>query len=214
MSNPKEHKFYQSNLALAGVCQAAAIVKQIARQTEFDQPALACCIRSITITEPDNTEQVFGELTDLRLGFETLLSQLGDSSKKDVEVTRYVANLLSIERKLSGNKQAMAELGNRINNIQRQQAHFALLDTQMLRNLDSVYSDVVSPLGRKIQVGGDPALLKQEGNQFRVRAALLGGVRAAVLWRQLGGRRRHILLNRNQILESAKITFNQINTPN
>lgn len=214
MNNPSEHKFYQSNLALAGVCQAAAIVKQIARQPEFDQQALACCLQSITITEPKNTEQVFGELTNLKLGFKTMLSQLGNEPNKDVEITRYIANLLSIERKLCGNSKAMAELGKRINNVQRQQLHLELLDMQMLRNLDSIYTDVVSPISRKIQVGGDPTLLKQEGNQYRVRAALLGGVRAAVLWRQLGGRRRHILLNRNQILTSAKSTFNQINTPN
>ncbi|MGJ8680710.1 high frequency lysogenization protein HflD [Paraglaciecola sp.] len=207
-------KFYESNLALAGICQAAAIVKQIARSTDYDHAALESSIRSITITQPDNTEQVFGDVSQLTLGFKTLLSQLGNQSNKDVEVTRYIANLLSIERKLSPNNKAMAALGDRITNIQRQQQHLDLLDTQMLRNLDSVYSDVVSPLGRKIQVGGDPALLKREDNQYRVRAALLAGVRAAVLWRQLGGRRRHILLNRQQILKSAQQTFNHISTPN
>ncbi|MCF2950247.1 high frequency lysogenization protein HflD [Paraglaciecola aquimarina] len=210
----KEDRFYQSNLALAGVCQAAAVVKQIARSTDYDHGALETSIRSITITQPENTEQVFGDVSQLYLGFKTILSQLGNQSNKDVEITRYIANLLSIERKLSPNKKAMAALGERISNIQRQQQHLELLDTQMLRNLDSVYADVISPLGRKIQVGGDPALLKREDNQYRVRAALLAGVRAAVLWRQLGGRRRHILLNRQQILNSAQQTFNLISTPN
>lgn len=213
-SSLQSDRFYESNLALAGVCQAAAIVKQIARSPEYDSAALNTCIRSITITQPDNTEQVFGDVAQLSLGFKTILSQLGNQSNKDVEITRYIANLLSIERKLTPNKKAMATLGERITNIQRQEQHLDLLDTQMLRNLDSIYTDVVSPLGRKIQVGGDPALLKREDNQYRVRSALLAGVRAAVLWRQLGGRRRHILLNRQQILKSAQQTFNQLNTPN
>lgn len=207
-------RFYESNLALAGICQAAAIVKQIARSTEYDQAALTTSISSITITQPDNTEQVFGDASQLSLGFKTLLNQLGNQSNKDVEITRYIANLLSIERKLTPNNKAMATLGERITNLQRQQQHLDLLDTQMLHNLDSVYTDVVSPLGRKIQVGGDPVLLKREDNQYRVRAALLAGVRAAVLWRQLGGRRRHILLNRQQILKSAQQTFNHITSPN
>lgn len=214
MSDFKNSPHYLTNLALAGICQSAAIVKQVARQVEFDSQALYTVINSLTITEPDTPEQVYGDVNQLALGFETLLSQLGNDSKKDVEITRYIANLLSIERKLTGNQKAMAELGQRIGNIQRQRAHLELLETQMLRNLDSIYSDIISPLGRRIQVGGDPALLKREDNQYRVRAALLGGVRSAVLWRQLGGRRRQILFNRKPILKSAQHTFNHIIKPN
>ncbi|WP_158969782.1 high frequency lysogenization protein HflD [Paraglaciecola sp. L3A3] len=212
MSEYQNNRFYQSNIALAGVCQAAVLVKQIARQNEFDQAALATCISSITVTEPKNTEEVYGDISKLALGYQTILSQLGNQTNKDVEITRYIANLLSIERKLTGNKKALNTLGERISNVQRQALHLDLLDTQMLRNLDSIYTDVISPLGRKIQVGGDPALLKREDNQYRVRAALLAGVRATVLWRQLGGKRRHILLNRQQIVKSAEQTLNHINT--
>lgn len=214
MSELNNDRFYESNIALAGVCQAAAIVKQVARKTEFDQQALAACINSITETDPDNTEQVFGGIANLSLGYQTLLAQLGNQSNKDVEITRYVANILSIERKLSSNKKVMATLGERIADIKRQQVHLALLDTQMLRNLDSIYTEVVSPLGRKIQVGGEPSLLKRPDIQYKVRAALLGGIRAAVLWRQLGGKRRHILFNRQQIVNSAQHTLKNTNTPN
>ncbi|MDU0354718.1 high frequency lysogenization protein HflD [Paraglaciecola aquimarina] len=214
MSEYKNNRFYQSNIALAGLCQAVAMVKQVARKSEFDQAALATCIRSITVTDPSNTEEVFGDIGQLSLGYKTILEQLGNQSNKDVEITRYIANLLSIERKLSGNKKAMATLGERISNVQRQAVHLELLDTQMLRNLDSIYTDVISPLGRKIQVGGEPELLKREDNQYRVRAALLAGVRATVLWRQLGGKRRQILLNRQQIVKSAEQTLNHINTAN
>ena len=83
----------------------------------------------------------------------------------------------------------------------------------MLSNLASVYADVISPIARKIQVAGDPTILKRPDNQHRVRALLLAGVRAAVLWRQLGGKRRHILFSRPQILASAEQTLNNISTP-
>jgi high frequency lysogenization protein len=73
---------------------------------------------------------------------------------------------------------------------------------------------VVSQVARKIQVAGDPDILKRPDNQHRVRAILLAGVRAAVLWRQLGGKRRHILFSRQQILDSAQQTLNNISTPN
>lgn len=208
-------RFYESNIALAGVCQAAALVKQIARGADYNEQALNTSLNSISVTESESTEQVFGDISQLKLGYETILKQLGNQAKaKDVEVTRYIANLLSIERKLSSNKKTMAALGERISNIQRQKSHLELSDGQMLSNLDSIYSDVISPVSRKIQVAGDPKVLQRPECQHRVRATLLAGVRAAVLWRQVGGKRRQILLNRQQILNSAKHTLNQISTLN
>jgi high frequency lysogenization protein len=208
MSTNNNHRFYESNIALAALCQAAALVKQIARSNEFDSQALMTSLNSISITNPDNTEQVFGDVNQLALGYTTLLEQLSNqSSNKDVEVTRYIANLLSIERRLSSSTKTMAALGERISNIQRQQLHLDITDAQMLSNLASIYTDVVSPVARKIQVAGDPEILKRPDNQHRVRATLLAGLRAAVLWRQLGGKRRHIL-------DSAQQTLNNISTPN
>ncbi|MGS2721309.1 high frequency lysogenization protein HflD [Paraglaciecola aestuariivivens] len=213
MSNT--HKFYQSNIALAGICQAAALVKRIARTNDFDAQALQASVNSIAITDPEHTEQVFGSLANLKLGYQTILAQLDNQiPDKDVEITRYVANLMAIERKISANKKIMAALGQRIGNIQRQQAQLNLSESQMLANLASIYSDIVSPIGRKIQVAGNPSVLKQADNQNRVRAVLLAGIRAAVLWRQLGGKRRHILFSRQQIIDCAQQTLGQINTSN
>jgi high frequency lysogenization protein len=215
MSPNNQHRFHESNIALAGLCQAAALVKQIARNKEFDNQALVTSLNSISITNSDNTDQVFGDTNQLALGYQTLLAQLSNqSTNKDVEITRYIANLLSIERKLSTNKKTMAALGERISNIQRQQLHLDITDSQMVSNLASIYTDVVSPVTRKIQVAGDPEILKRTDTQHRVRAILLAGVRAAVLWRQLGGKRRHILFNRQQILDSAEHTLHNISTPN
>jgi high frequency lysogenization protein len=215
MTTNNHNRFYESNIALAGLCQAAALVKKIARNNEFDSHTLTTSLNSISMTAPENTEQVFGDTSQLVLGYKTLINQLGNQSNdKDLEVTRYIANLLSIERKLSSSNKTMSALGERISNIQRQQLHLDLTDSQVLSNLASIYTDVVSPIARKIQVAGDPALLKRPDNQHRVRAILLAGVRAAVLWRQLGGKRRHLLFNRQQILDSAEHTLKNISTPN
>jgi high frequency lysogenization protein len=215
MTTNNHNRFYESNIALAGLCQAAALVKKIARNNELDSHTLTTSLNSISMTAPENTEQVFGDTSQLVLGYKTLLKQLGNQSNdKDLEVTRYIANLLSIERKLSSSNKTMSALGERISNIQRQQLHLDLTDSQILSNLASIYTDVVSPIARKIQVAGDPALLKRPDNQHRVRAILLAGVRAAVLWRQLGGKRRHLLFSRQQILDSAAHTLKTISTPN
>ena len=75
MSTNNYHRFDESNIALAGLCQAAALVKQIARSNEFDSQALAASLNSIAITDSENTEQVFGDTNQLALGYQTLIAQ-------------------------------------------------------------------------------------------------------------------------------------------
>jgi high frequency lysogenization protein len=99
----------------------------------------------------------------------------------------------------------MSQLGDRIQMLERQLEHFELLDEQMLSNLASVYLDVISPVGPRIQVTGTPAVLQQTSNQHKVRALLLSGIRSAVLWRQVGGKRRHLIFGRKKMVEQAQI---------
>lgn len=206
------NKQIEQQLALAGVCQSAALVQSIARKGNCDDSAFEASISSILVTEPENPQQVYGSINNLALGFATLANQLDSNvKKKDAELTRYIASILSIERKLSRKKDAMSMLGNRISNVQRQVAHLEFENNQNIASLASIYTDIVSPLAAKIQVAGNPTHLSQEPNQKRVRALLLAGVRSAVLWRQMGGKRRHILFNRKAVLDAAKRALRVIN---
>ncbi|AXR06849.1 high frequency lysogenization protein HflD [Salinimonas sediminis] len=194
----------EQHLALAGVCQAAALVKQVARKGNVDHDAFEASLSSILVTEPDSPQHVFGSLSNLKIGYQTLLAQLADKSgNKDTELTRYIASILGLERKLSRKPAALNELSERISHVQRQLAHVSFDNAQIVGSLASIYSDIVSPLAPRIQVAGNPDHLRQPVNQHRVRALLLAGVRAAVMWRQMGGQRRQILLNRKRIVDSA-----------
>jgi high frequency lysogenization protein len=63
-----------------------------------------------------------------------------------------------------------------------------------------VYQETISHLGKRIQVTGDPGLLRQDSVANGIRAQLLAGVRFAWLWQQLGGRRWHLILRRRSLL--------------
>lgn len=203
----------QQTLALAGVCQAASLVQDTARKGQQEQQAFQASIHSLVITEPKDTIEVFGSIQALQIGLDKLVSQLGNQpAAKDAELTRYIAAILGLERKLAGKAGQMQALATRISNIQRQQQHYDLLDAQMLTNLASIYTDLISPLGPKVQIAGNQQQLKQTHNQHKVRALLLCGVRAAVLWRQLGGKRRTILWRRRQQLACAKQLLSSLTT--
>ncbi|WP_421131604.1 high frequency lysogenization protein HflD [Alteromonas sp. A079] len=202
----------ENNLALAGVAQAAALVQQIARKGVANDEYVEASLSSILVTEPETPQQVFGKLSNLSLGYTTLVAQLSDKqATKDTEITRYIASILGLERKLSRKSKAMNELGDRISHVQRQLAHVDFENPQVVSSLASIYSDIVSPLAPRIQVAGNPDYLSQPATQRKVRALLLAGVRSAVMWRQMGGKRRNILFRRKQILNSAVKALRLIN---
>ncbi|WP_100657067.1 high frequency lysogenization protein HflD [Alteromonas flava] len=202
----------EQQLALAGVCQAAALVQRIARQGEFDSKATEASLSSILVTNPESPQQVFGALDNLKLGFQTIVAQLHNQpGNKDAELTRYIASILGLERKLAKNSRAMAQLGERISHVQRQLNHVEFDNHQIIASLASIYTDIVSPLAPRIQIAGQQQHLSQPLNQQRVRALLLAGVRAAVMWRQMGGKRRNILFKRKSIIAAAQQALRIIN---
>ncbi|OEF25350.1 high frequency lysogenization protein HflD [Vibrio rumoiensis] len=195
---------YDRTIAFAGICQAVALVQQVARNGQCDSAAFETALKTITNMNPRNTLDVFGDESNLKLGLETLIKGI-DSTPSGSETTRYIISIMALERKLNSRPDSMAQLGDRLSTVERQTEHYDLFDDQMISNLASVYLDVISPVGPRIQVSGTPEILQQTINQHKVRALLLAGVRCAVLWRQVGGKRRHLILNRKKMVEQAKI---------
>ena len=66
------------------------------------------------------------------------------------------------------------------------------------------YADCISPLGARVLVQGNPVYLSQATVVGEVRAALLAALRAAVLWRQVGGSYWDFLWSRRAMAETAR----------
>ena len=96
--------YYDSTLALAGVCQAAKLVQQLALNGEADAAALETSLNSLLKTAPNTTLDVFGgELNNLKLGLTTLCEQLNGS---EPELGRYWLSLLALAAKLNKTPEA------------------------------------------------------------------------------------------------------------
>ncbi len=196
----------EQTITFAALFQVAKLVQNIARNGQANQDDLTILLNSTLILSPDDTLDVYGGNTrNLTTGLNTLVDQLGGKgTTKDPEITRYIISLLALEKKLSKNPKLLATLGDRLSQAQRQTDHYAIDSDTLLASLASIYSDLISPIGNKIQIAGEPEKLKQVQNQHKIRALLLAGIRSAVLWRQLGGKKRNLIFARAKIVNSAQ----------
>ena len=202
----------EQTLTFAVVCQVAHLVQTLSRSGQIDEHDLTILLRSITITSPKNSLEVYGgQLTNIKMGLELLITHLGGKSQqKDPEFTRYIVSLLNLERQLNKKPKLLNALGERIEQTNRQLEHYDITSDTLLASFASIYSDIVSPIGARIQVAGEPSILKQTINQHKIRSLLLAGVRASVLWRQVGGQRRKILFGRAKIVACAQQMLKEI----
>lgn len=206
--------YHDITLAYAGVCQAATLVQQFAHKGTADREAFKCALESLLITQPESTLSVFGDdLSHLKVGLETALAQTGGGNGKlDTEVGRYWISLLALSQKLNKNPEAKQQLAHRLQQVERQLALYEddVMADQIVANLAAIYSDIISPLGTKIHVMGMQDYLVRPDIQNKIRASLLAGIRAGILWQQVGGSRWQFLFSRKKIFNQAQKFYRQI----
>lgn len=204
-------------LALAGIFQAAHLVQQIARTGMVDQATFASSIQSIFRIDVDSSEDVYAGAENLTYGAKILQIQLGNSEnnatavkqKRDIEVTKYVINVMVLEKKLAKHPELLNKVSLGVEKATAQAEHFSQTHENVIANLADIYSQTISTLKPKIIVNGEQNHLSNPDNTNKIRALLLAAVRSAVLWRQCGGKRWQILLKRSVFLDEAKKLLQQ-----
>jgi high frequency lysogenization protein len=161
------------------------------------------CIYSLFQTNAESTEAVFGPAGSLTPGARELIGQLTGKQGRDLELTRYVVTLLKLERVLAERKVMVDKIAGGMEQAAAKLEHLPLLHPSLLADLAEIYSASVSNLHPRVLVRGEPVYLENPDNQNRIRALLLAGIRAAWLWRQVGGSRWRILFGRKRLLEAA-----------
>ena len=197
-------------IALAGVFQAARLARDVARDGSCDAQAFAASRESLFDFEPASVESVFGGRQGAACGLRALLGQLERPNQRDLEVSRYVVSMLHLADRLTGSGHSMQRLHEELSALARRRGHFELGDGVLHEQLSQIYQDQISILGPRIMVRGEPLHLQNPGNAARIRVALLAGIRAAVLWRQAGGRKWQLLLRRRGTAATARALIDSL----
>lgn len=197
--------FTNQTIALAGISQATTLVHQLATTGKTDQIALEASIGSLLKLDSDNVVDIFGGLNGLQLGLERFQQQITGHKIKNIEQARYAASLVYLERKLNERPEMMQQIHAGIVKAQNQAELFELLNTNVLANLGDLYHETISSLQPRIMVNGEEQYLSRLDVINKIRALLLAGIRAAMLWRQCGGARWKFLFYRGKLQEEVEL---------
>ena len=215
----------EQTIALAGLFQAASLVDQIARRGMVPQNNLETSIASLFVSDPNLTEDVFGGVAEIPYSLNLGLRHLQDmvekkESAQNKQIVQYVLGMIMLERQLEKNPQILQQVFDGIDEIALKAQYFSEQDkktpllpsaythSNVIAALDGLYQSTISTFSFRIKVGGDPRHLQNSENAARIRALLLAGIRAAMLWRQVGGKRWHMLFFRSRLKPSLKRILN------
>ena len=201
------HPHRERVLALAAMLQCAHLVQGIARKGNADAGEIRHGLRAI-LNEKD--EHLLLAPEKLRNGLILVQDILhGNAMRTDArearELMAYCAGMMLLEKKLSRNRPMLQQLAEGIERIRRQCDYFGdIMHENVIAAIASLYGESVSTLKPRIIVHGKPHHLGQPRNTETVRALLLGGIRAAHLWRRRGGGKLQLLMHRRALAREAE----------
>lgn len=188
-------------IGFAGTLQAVRLAAAVAREGNCDARAMHASLLSVLCLEADTPAQVYGGLSGLSLGLRTL-RDVFERRYHDDSLTRMTVTLLHLERKLHRRPAMQRTIRESI--LEHVAALQAAPDSQSLIALFApLYSRTLSTLRPRVMVQGNGLYLSQPERVAQIRALLLAAIRAAVLWRQMGGGYLSLLLQRKHYAHVA-----------
>jgi high frequency lysogenization protein len=194
-------------MALAAVFQACYLVDQLANTGEASTAEMEVCIGALLNQNPESLADLFGSEQNLEAGVDAMTVLLGEHKDSELfRATTLVSTIavLSIERQLNSRPVMLQNIAEGIDNATRQAEHFSVIHDNVFANIAALYQQTISTLSQRIQVKGNPIYLQQPGVAERIRCLLFAAVRSAFLWRQLGGKRYHLVVYRQALIQALK----------
>ncbi|MEZ5491956.1 MAG: high frequency lysogenization protein HflD [Gammaproteobacteria bacterium] len=198
------NKWEYQNLALAAIAQSATLVNNLAVRGSADPAAVAVCVDPLFNFSPASVEDMFPNPSRLSPGLRSLQEIFSsDKEQRNPEVIRYLLGILALRQKLMSDRAMQEKLQSRLRQI-TPLASFDEADDEgaqqrFFEQVAGVYQETISTYPFRINVTGDLEFLRNEKVANRVRTLLLAGIRWAVFWYQIGGRRWHLVLYRKKI---------------
>jgi len=188
---------------LAGIFQSVNLCKTLATTGDCDEKELEGTLRSILTLNTDRVIDAYGGTArSIESGLRILKNQFGGNNEaRDLDIARYALSLIQLGTNILKDESTIEQLRLGISHAQSQEKN--ILDEEIIESLADLYRSSISNLSPRIMVSGDPTHLNDNRTASTIRAALLGGLRSVVLWRQCGGTRPKLILQRAAYVRHA-----------
>ncbi len=164
------HTYRDQTLAFAGIWQATFLVQQIARKGNINPDDFTTSIQTLFETDPKTTEAVYGSVSGVETGLKVILEQFGSkTASRDMELTKYMINIMQLERKLEKKPEILNEISSRLEVAKSQAEHFSTTHENVLASIAGVYSSTSSTQQPRIIIQGDQGYLGNPSNADKVR---------------------------------------------
>lgn len=203
------------SIALAALFQCCSQINRIAHTGYCDEHSAATVFRALLVTDPNTVEDIY-KTSDLKNGFKSLIegfSTDGITDNNAKELAKLAMQVIALTDRIMGNTSLYNRLSNEIDSlklqIEKNNPDFLEGSTSVVMNSDNVekfaqlYQSLISPNFSKLLIFGEERFLSSTENQNRIRALLLAGIRAVVLWNQVGGKKLYLMFRRKDILSYA-----------
>lgn len=203
------------SIALAALFQCCTQINRIAHTGYCDEQAVSTVFRALLVTDPKTIDDIY-KISELKTGFRGLIegfSAEGITDNSANELVKLAMQVISLTDRIVRNTSLYNRLSNEIDKL-KDQIEKACPDflegkTSVVLNKENVekfaqlYQSLISPNFSKLLIFGEERFLSSTENQNRIRALLLAGIRAVVLWNQVGGKKLYLMFRRKEIVSFA-----------
>ena len=191
-------------LALAGVFQSASLVYQLSTTGKLNQKAFDCSFDSLFAFDAPTTLDVFGDIASIRHGLNALKVYLaGESENSTKSIVYYILTMLKIAKQLKQNDSMSSKIFDQLQTIEAQSNEFEFSRSNLTAKIGELYQETISTINPRIMVRGEQIYLNNNDSASKIRTLLLAGIRAAILWQQLGGSKWKLIFVRATYVQAA-----------
>ncbi len=183
-------------LAFVGLLQAVGLVHTVARHGDGPADAMRESLASVFVLDPRTPEEV--SPGPLSFGCRKAMELIERPGAHRAELGMTIA-VLRVERAFQGRADLAARVGQALRELAPLARECGPDDPRIVEALALLYQRSLSTLPVRVVVSGDPRQLARASCVASIRALLFAAVRAAVLWRQLGGRRWRLLFQLGEL---------------
>ena len=199
------NRFENQTLALAAMFQAATLVDELALHGNCEADDFNCSFDSLFTIEAPTTREALGDIACLTRGFTALADYLGGENRSPGRnIAYYLLSMLKISHQVMRNEGLSEKLLTGLQRIESSSSEFNMSRHSVINKIDGLYQDYISSLSPRIIVRGEQNYLRNADNAAKIRALLLAGIRAAVLWQQLDGSRWKLFWARKKYVATAR----------